>query len=409
MTAQPPFLLLKAIDAFHELGNEELRALYAAAHVVSLESGEKLADAGAPVEALTVVMSGRLISTAGETWVGEDKPAKGVFGPGSAIDSHAFFSFSGHPMQVMAARPSTVLRLGREDFREAMAGMPQLWESLIAGVVKTGGDMPSLRAPEHAARTIAVCPAANGEVPPAFLRALAEALEAMGPCQILSSAGLGQNQPGGIAIDDPQVMHELDESERVNNAVLYIADGTLTPWTRRCIDRADEVLIVGIDDGDPGGARMPLNEVERCGLAMAGTRGSRLVIIIGRRSGTVDAGAGRWLASRPVAAHHFVTLGDRHSFARLGRFCMGRATGLAFTGSGLSGAAHLGVMTALAEAGVDIDAIGGTGAGAAVGALLACGLEPGDVDALASRIFANAGILHGARRHAVLWGVRMGL
>lgn len=410
MTPQPPFLLLKTIEAFRELASDELRALYAAAHVISLAGGEKLAAAGAPVESLDVVMSGRLIATADDdTWTSGDQSASAVFGPGAALDARGFFAFGCHPMQIIAVRPSTVLRLSREDFREAMAGMPQLWERLMAGVVKTADTAGALRGPEVAARTIAVCPGANGEVPGAFLRALAEALERMGACQVLSSAGLGQNQPGGIAIDDPQVMHELEESERLNDAVLYVADGTLTPWTRRCIDRADEVLIVGVDDGDPSGPRVPLGEVERCGLAMAGSRASRLVIISGRRSGPLDSAAGRWLASRPVAAHHFVTLGDAESFARLARFAMGRANALALTGSGLSGAAHLAVAKALMEAGVRLDAIGGTGAGAAVGALLACGLTPDDVNALVHGIFSQPGVLTGARRQALVWSARGGL
>ncbi len=409
MTPQPPFLLLKAINAFRELANDDLRALYAAAHVVSLASGEKLARAGAPVDALNLVMSGRLIATEDETWNSEDQPVQAVYAPGAEVDAQGFFSFGTHPMQVIAARPSTVLRLTREDFRDAMADLPHLWESLIAGVVKSSGAPPSVRAPDAAARTIAICPGANGDVPGAFLRALAEALEGMGACQILSSAGLGQNQPGGIALDDPQVMHELEESERINDTVLYVADPTLTPWTRRCIDRADEVLIVGVDDGDPSGPRLPLNEVERCGLAMAGTRASRLVIIAGRRSGLLDTGAGRWLDARPVAAHHFVTLGDADSFARLARFAMGRANAAALAGSGLGGAAVLGVVAALTEAGVPIDAIGGAGAGAAVGALLACGLGPGDVDRVAMRIFTDSGVLIKVRRQAVLWGARGGL
>ncbi len=409
MTPQPPFLLLKAIDAFRALANDELRALYAAAHVVSLASGEKLARAGAPVDALNVVMSGRLIATTEDAWTSEDQPVQAMFAPGAAVDAPRFFAFDAHPMQIIAARPSTVLRLSREDFREAMTGMPHLWENLIAGVVKSSGASATARAPDAAARTIAVCPGANVKVPDAFIRALAEALEAMGACQVLSSAGLGQNQPGGIAIDDPQVMHELEESERVNDAVLYVADDTLTPWTRRCIDRADEVLIVGVDDGDPSGPRIPLSEVERCGLAMAGTRASRLVIIAGRRSGPLDAGSERWLALRPVAAHHFVTLGDRESFARLARFSMGRATVLALTGSGLSGAAHLGVVAALKETGVEIDAVSGAGAGAAIAALLAGGLGPEDINALVRRIFVQSGVMSGARRQTVLWGGRGGL
>jgi len=408
MTTQPPFMLLKAVDAFRALASEDLRTLYAAAHVISLATGEKLVEAGAPADSLHVVMSGRLIATADDAWAPEEQAAKGVFGPGIAIDASAFFGFEKHIWRVTAARPSTVLRLSREDFREAMNALPHLWESLLAGLVR-GVARFAPATPKPAARTIAVCPGASGEVPKEFLRALAEALEQLGACQILSASGLGQNQPGGIAIDDPQVAQELQESERLNDVVLYVADGTLTPWTQRCIDRADEVLIVGVDDGDPSGARIAATEVERCGLAMAGTRASRLAIVTGRLSGRLQSGAERWLAARPVQAHHFVALGDKQSFARLARFIMGRANAVTLTGSGLCGAAHLGVVTALAASGVEVDAIGGTGAGAAVGALLACGLEPEDIDSLAKTIFTHRGVLTGARRQAALYGGRLGL
>ena len=408
MTPQPPFLLLKAIDAFQNLATDDLRALYAAAHVVSLASGEKLADAGEPVDALNVVMSGRLIAVAEEAWGPEEQVAKAIFAPATAIDTSAFFAFNSHPWQVVAARPSTVLRLSRADFREVMARMPHLWESLLAGVMPAGARRtPAVVKP--AARTIAVCAGGGGEVPRDFLRALSGALETLGACQILSSSGLGQNQPGGIAIDDPQVAHELEESERLNDVVLYIADGALTPWTRRCIDRADEVLIVGVDDGDPSGGRIPTTEIERCGLAMAGGRAARLAVVTGRLSGRAQSGAGRWLAARPVQSHHFVALGDAESFARLARFIMGRANAVTLAGSGLSGAAHLGAVLALADSGVPLDAVGGTGAGAAVGALLACGLEPGDIDALARSIFTDRGVLTGARRQAAVFGGRLGL
>ncbi len=412
MTAQPPFLLLRAVDAFRELSNDDLRALYAAAHVVSLASGEKLAAAGAPVEALSVVMSGRLIATADDTWAAEEPTPLEVFGPGAAVHAPAFFGFGTHPAAVIAARPTTVLRLAREDFREAMAALPHLWETLMAGVVKASvATMPAVTTVQKsAARTIALCPGGgNGEAPAAFVRALAEALEDIGACQLLSAAGLGQNQPGGIAIDDPQVIQELEESERRADAVLYIADGTLTPWTRRCIDRADEVLIVGVDDGDTSGPRIRVSEVERFALAAAGTRASRLAIISGRRGGTPRSGALRWLSARPVLSHHFVTLGDRDSFARLARFLMGRANAVALGGSGLCGAAHLGVVAALQESGVHIDAVGGSGAGAAVGALLACGLAPADIDALAQRIFGSGGVLTGAWRQSLMSGGRGGL
>jgi NTE family protein len=50
--------------------------------------------------------------------------------------------------------------------------------------------------------------------------------------------------------------------------------------------------------------------------------------------------------------------------------------GLVLSGGGIRGIAHLGVLSALSKAGVPINHISGTSAGAIVGALFAAGLEP---------------------------------
>ena len=53
--------------------------------------------------------------------------------------------------------------------------------------------------------------------------------------------------------------------------------------------------------------------------------------------------------------------------------------GLVLSGGGARGIAHIGIIKALVEKGVDIAAISGTSAGAVVGAMHAYGYEPGEV------------------------------
>jgi predicted acylesterase/phospholipase RssA len=55
------------------------------------------------------------------------------------------------------------------------------------------------------------------------------------------------------------------------------------------------------------------------------------------------------------------------------RFLTGRAVGLVLGGGGARGAAHIGVIRALTEAGVPIDVVGGTSAGGMISALFAMG------------------------------------
>lgn len=55
---------------------------------------------------------------------------------------------------------------------------------------------------------------------------------------------------------------------------------------------------------------------------------------------------------------------DRFSdFSRLARVLMGKAIGLVLGGGGARGAAHVGVIKAMLEAGIPIDMVGGTSIG----------------------------------------------
>jgi predicted acylesterase/phospholipase RssA len=74
-----------------------------------------------------------------------------------------------------------------------------------------------------------------------------------------------------------------------------------------------------------------------------------------------------------------VHLETRRHFERLARFLTGRAVGLVLGGGGARGAAHIGVIRALEEAGIPIDMIGGTSAGGMVAALYAMGLGGDDM------------------------------
>lgn len=63
-----------------------------------------------------------------------------------------------------------------------------------------------------------------------------------------------------------------------------------------------------------------------------------------------------------------------------------RKVGLALGGGVARGIAHVGVLQALAEAGVPIHCIAGTSAGSLVGALFAAGLDPWQMERLANRL-----------------------
>jgi NTE family protein len=96
---------------------------------------------------------------------------------------------------------------------------------------------------------------------------------------------------------------------------------------------------------------------------------SELVLL---HDGRIERGsAARWLAKHPGMPHHHVL--GAPDIGRLARLLTGTAVGIVLSGGGARGAAHIGVVRALREAGVSIDLVGGTSMGAILGAGLAAG------------------------------------
>ena len=88
----------------------------------------------------------------------------------------------------------------------------------------------------------------------------------------------------------------------------------------------------------------------------------------------------RWLEETEPAAHHLVyeaayDLGA----ARVARRIACRSLGLVLSGGGARGFAHIGAIAAIAEAGHQIDRLGGCSMGAFIAAMAALGLEPEEI------------------------------
>lgn len=83
----------------------------------------------------------------------------------------------------------------------------------------------------------------------------------------------------------------------------------------------------------------------------------------------------KWLQVANFALHHHIRKGNASDFKRFIRFLTGKACVLVLGGGGVKGLAHLGVIKALTDQKVPIDAIGGTSIGAAIGACYAATLS----------------------------------
>ncbi|HEV3234552.1 MAG TPA: patatin-like phospholipase family protein, partial [Candidatus Dormibacteraeota bacterium] len=242
-----------------------------------------------------------------------------------------------------------------------------------------------------AAVLIAVFPAA-GRLPEDFIGGLEAALRTVDGSVLRVTAAMADEHlgPGSaeVVFDDPgnaRIVHWFDELEATHGRLLLECDATDTPWTRRCLREADVVLLVADATSDP--SPKPIERAVLQGLE------EKVDLVLVHPEGTTHpTGTARWLEPRQVG-HHYHVLADRQAdLARVARYLTGRALGLALSGGGARGFAHVGVMRALEEAGHPIDFVGGTSMGALIGGLIAMGLPAPAVAEQAASAFKQLGL-----------------
>jgi predicted acylesterase/phospholipase RssA/CRP-like cAMP-binding protein len=370
------FELLESTEAFAGLTREELGGLLPLLEPRHLPAGEVVVTEGESPAGIFLVAYGRLRVYRDQDGIEEFITE---LSPGDTVGEGEVLTGAAATASVRAVRDSLVLLLSPEGLQRVTEWHPDvplrmakrlLRRSVVAGHVLADRSVASVR-------TIAVVPAGPEPVPPGFVERLVTALESVGSVNRVSSRSIEVELGEGaaeISLQDARngrVVEWLQRIERAHRIVLYEADPGATTWTTRCLRQADRVVRVARAD-----APAELNRIEQELLAPGGhgtTARQELVLL--HEGAARPRGTERWIAGRVVDAHHHVRLGETSHYQRLARLVTGRAVGVVFGGGGARGAAHLGVVRALEEAGVPIDVVGGTSIGCIAAFMCAMGWD----------------------------------
>ena len=341
-----------------------------------LARGDLLFEQGDAADGLFFVISGRL----GVVRVERDGAARplGEVGRGESVGEMAFFLEQTRTARVVALRDSVLVAFTNAEFDALVAGRPHLLRHVARGLVERL-DRSNAGAPGAHVANVAVLAASPGAPVAAFARRLAEALGTMGPTLRLDAASVN------AAMDEPGIAHAAEDApesarllawiearEAAHRFVVFETSPSADAWTRRCLRQADRVILLARADEDPAPGAV---EHAVLGAQRRVTDAAQVLVLVHPRE-AVDppCGTRRWLAPRPdVEAHHHLRWDHAGDLARLTRHLAGRAVGVVLGGGGARGFAHIGALRALEEAGVPVDAIGGTSMGASIAAQHALG------------------------------------
>jgi NTE family protein len=339
---------------FAGLAPETRDSICAQLEWISLPGGWTLFEEGEPGDAMYIVLSGRLGVIANTPENGAQVIAQIV--AGETVGEMALLSGEPRSARVEALRDSELLRMPRDAFDQLVDSSPRAMRFMNGLLVSRLRNTSRRPASDDAPRAIAIQPLGADIDADEFARALARALDALGrKTAIAGPADAGRGTEW------------LAHLEEAHDFVLYIGESAATQWTGLCLRQADRVLTVV--RAAPQFDRQDFAPVEA--MLKARRHGGVELVILHPREARRAAHTTGILRRFPGAHHWHVREGNSSDLARLARLIAGHAVGIVLSGGGARGFAHLGVLAALKEAGIEIDLYAGASMGAIIAATAA--------------------------------------
>lgn len=364
--------LLKA--SFGVLDSDSIGLLKEQLRWVEVAGGQSLMEQGEPGDSMYLSVSGRLRAYVQQ----EDGSQRMVreMGRGQVIGEMSLFTSEPRSATVVAIRDSVLVRLDKAQFDTLVAGNPQISMALTRQIISR---LKTEHAPSKAAApvTIGLLPITADVAPRSLADALATQLQRFGRVCVVDvaavKAALGLDCASDLAATDAsdistRVSLLLDQIEAEHDFVLLVADDSPTAWSHLCSRHCDELLLLA-DATKP--AQVHPNETDCLVLRPPRTEAAQILVLLHASDVQCPSGTARWLARRPITDHIHIRPSLERDMARLARMQSRTAVGLVLAGGGARGFAHLGILRALQEQGVEVDCVGGTSMGSIMGFMVA--------------------------------------
>ncbi|PKM16030.1 MAG: hypothetical protein CVV12_05550 [Gammaproteobacteria bacterium HGW-Gammaproteobacteria-2] len=312
---------------------------------LSMPAGAVLFVQGGPPDALYVLLHGRLTVSRRDN--DGSQRLLGCIEPGGSVGEHALMAEAPHLTTVTVMRDSELLCLPRSGYAHLLDAHPLAMHEMAKHALRRSSDT---RERPVLPRCFALLPAHRGINMIALARSMAQAIGVDPQLALVTQDQASQQSAGWFS----------EREARAPN-LIYVGNDD-AQWRERCLRQSDWVLIV-VD-----AACTPDTQRELWLTPATGQHLPQHLVLL--HQGQPPAGVTRpWRAAFPNTRdqHHIRKAAD---VARMVRRLQGRALGLVLSGGGARGFAHIGVIRALREAGLEIDYV----AGASIGAIMAAGI-----------------------------------
>jgi|GEM_PF-7015557 len=338
---------LKTYPILSQFSRFELGKLVARSEVIELPAGDVLFHQGDPSDCVYYLMDGHLIGFSPESF----KQSVVNIRSGEIIGELGVITGEPRSLSIQANRESRLLKVEKKLFLKLFRSNAELLFLLTQKITKRlQNTLSGLRETHYPYKNIAIVITTSRldvEQIKTTFRSFVKNEEA----HIYDKAVFESMKMEAVSF-----FYQCESYSGVNLFFSAYGDGH---WLDETFDHADYVYFITLEDRDT---------IDSHWLESLRNRPCDIVIIH-HQKGPYSRTA-QFYEKYAFKRHHHIQ-DRREDYARLYRYMTGQAIGLVMSGGGFRGYAHCGLVKALFDAKVPIDAIGGSSVGAGIGAVLA--------------------------------------
>lgn len=343
-------------NLFGEMEESSLKQIFEAGKKIELDAGEYLFKQGDSENELFVVLSGRLRA------INEAKGGTVILGDiaeGEPVGEIALFTNEPRMAAVLAIRKSIVLEISKAEYHSAVAKNPEFASALTRFVINRMRRNVLEQKVEAIPKNIVIIQLQQDLNIDYWVTEIKSKLETMHiPTQVLGLEKKGEK-------NFKELPELLEQHKGVN---LIVCSGEDKDWTKQCLLYADLVILASYFYADPA-----LYDIEKNQKLYENNilNRKKYLLLLHPENVDVPENTSKWFKDRNIHLHIHARKNNSKDMSRLCRIITNQAVGLVLGGSGAKGYAHVGAVQALLEAGVEIDFVGGSSAGALYGIIMA--------------------------------------
>lgn len=373
---QQIYEFIKRHEPFNQMSNACLLKIANVLEPEAHQGDSQLIKKGECLNDLYILIKGRLYYKV--TDVEGNTTYHGELNEGAIIGEMALLSDLERSADVYTLRDSIILKLSKKRFLEISGTYPELLNKITQFTIKRltnslQGIAPVISRNKSIA-LIPITPIAN------FIAILQEMISKVSYGEkILLLTNHSFTEQKYFLDESGNLNHDgilwISQQEELYSFIFYLADSTLTSWTKFCTRQADAIAFLAQAEHYEQECT-PLEQYinDHTNYAI-----KRHILLLLHQNANHPKNTHLWLQKRRINNHYHIRTDTDTGLARMMRIVTDNTISLVLSGGGARGLGHIGVFKLLEERQIPVDYIAGTSMGALIGAIFAMGHTADDV------------------------------